>query len=106
MISQYQVCFLLLSWCCLVSGEGFKSEENDMTELGSDPRLFFVNLTSSLIQVNSTILALALLALTIAGATGIALYYLYLESASAGTGYGYSYQQYGQDSYEQEYQAR
>merc|ERR1712025_742387 len=73
------------------------------SEVEADPRLFFVNFTSSLVQVNSTILAYALLALAIAGAAAVALYYLYLESASAGSGYG-QYSQYGQNSYG--YQAR
>ena len=68
-----------------------------MSEVEADPRLFFVNFTSSLLTVNSTILAYAVLALAIAGAAAVALYYLYLESASSG-GYG-QYSQYGQNSY-------
>lgn len=68
----------------------------------SDPRLFFANYTSSLVSVNSTLLAYGLLALAMGGAAAVALYYLYLESATAsassygayssdqeGPGYGY-----------------
>jgi len=66
-----------------------------------DPRLFFANFTSSLVTVNSTLLAYALVGLAVAGAAGLALYYLYLQSASSGAGgygYGNSYNQYGYQS--------
>lgn len=76
----------------------YEDFDTELAEVEADPRLFFVNFTSSLVQVNSTILAYALLALAIAGAAAVALYYLYLESASAGSGYG-QYSQYGQNSY-------
>jgi len=73
------------------------------TESAGDPRLFFANFTSSLVTVNSTLLAYALVGLAVAGAAGLALYYLYLQSASSGAGgYGYgsqySYNQYGYQS--------
>lgn len=62
-------------------------------ESAVDPRIFFVNFTSSLVQVNATILAYGLLFLGILAAAAIALYYLYLESqSSGGYGYGYGYQ--------------
>jgi len=75
----------------------------ELSESESDPRLFFANFTSSLITVNSTLLAYALVGLAVAGAAGLALYYLYLQSASSGAGgYGYgnqySYNQYGYQS--------
>jgi len=76
----------------------YEDFDTELAEVEADPRLFFVNFTSSLVQVNSTILAYALLALAIAGAAAVALYYLYLESASAGSGYG-QYSQYSQNSY-------
>jgi len=63
----------------------------------ADPRLFFVNFTSSLVQVNATILAYGLIFLAIVGAAAVALYYLYLESQSSSSGYGSygsSYQNY------------
>ena len=67
----------------------------DLTEEldgAADPRIFFVNFTSSLVQVNATILAYGLLFLAILGAAAVALYYLYLESQnSSGYGYGYGY---------------
>ena len=66
----------------------------DLTEDfdAADPRIFFVNFTSSLVQVNATILAYGLLFLAILGAAAVALYYLYLESQnSSGYGYGYGY---------------
>jgi len=72
-------------------------------ESNGDPRLLFANFTSSLIAVNSTLLAYALVGLAIAGAAGLALYYLYLQSASSGGGYGqysnYGYQ-YGYDKFQ------
>jgi len=58
----------------------------------SEPRLLFANYTSSLLSVNSTILAYALLALAMGGAAAVALYYLYLESASSSSSsYGQAY---------------
>ena len=74
--------------------------DSELASVEADPRLFFTNFTSSLIQVNSTILAYALVGLAIAGAAALALYYLYIESANASSGYGqgyssnYGYQQY------------
>ncbi len=64
---------------------------DDLAEFDSDtadPRLFFVNFTSSLVQVNATILAYGLLFLAIVGAAAVALYYLYLESQSSSGSYG------------------
>ena len=87
---------ILAGLVCLVASaaaQNLQLEEMD----GSDPRLFFANYTSSLIAVNSTILAYALLAVAIAGAAAVALYYLYLESASSKS-YGSYGQSYGQDS--------
>merc|ERR1711913_211521 len=52
-----------------------------------DPRLFFVNFTSSLVAVNTTLLAYV-------GAAAVALYYLYLESQSSS-----SYGSYGSNAY-------
>ena len=63
-----------------------------MEEEESEPRLLFANYTSSLLSVNSTILAYALLALAMGGAAAVALYYLYLESASSSSSsYGQAY---------------
>ena len=77
--------------------------DSDLAELEADPRLFFVNFTSSLIQVNTTILAYGLIALAIAAGVAIALYYLYVEStsnSSSGYGYGQGYSQnYGYQQY-------
>lgn len=69
------------------------SEFEDLSDAGADARLFFVNFTSSLVQVNATLLAYALVAAAIIGAVAIALYYLFLESQN-NTGYGYG-QSYG-----------
>jgi len=91
--------YLVFSLLCMAYGaSAYEDFDTELAEVEADPRLFFVNFTSSLVQVNSTILAYALLALAIAGAAAVALYYLYLESASAGSGYG-QYSQYGQNSY-------
>ena len=74
-------------------------EHFELVEDSSDlePRLFFANYTSSLLSVNSTILAYALLALAMGGAAAVALYYLYLESASASSS---SYGSYGHETYD------
>lgn len=77
--------------------------DTELSELEADPRLFFVNFTSSLIQVNTTILAYGLIALAIAAGVAIALYYLYVESTSnSSSGYGYG-QGYGQNYGYQQY---
>jgi hypothetical protein len=73
--------------------------DTELADIEGDARLFFVNFTSSLIQVNATILAYGLLALAVAGAGAVALYYLYLESQNAGTGYG----SYGSNQYNYNY---
>jgi hypothetical protein len=59
---------------------------------GPDPRFFFANFTSSLIAVNTTLLAYGLIALGILVAAAVAVYYIWVESTSrsgtAGGGYG------------------
>ena len=65
-----------------------KADDFDLAEAEADPRLFFVNFTSSLVQVNTTILAYGLIFLAIVGAAAVALYYLYLESQNSSSGYG------------------
>ena len=61
----------------------------ELDEFSGDARLFFVNFTSSLIQVNATLLAYGLIFLAIVGAAAVALYYLFLESQNSGSsGYG------------------
>ena len=88
---------------CLAGAASAASSDPDYYDLAEmeaeagDARLFFANFTSSLVQVNSTLLAYALVGLAIAGAAGLALYYLYLQSASSG-GYG-QYSQYGYNQY-------
>ena len=76
----------------------------ELDDYAGDARLFFVNFTSSLIQVNATLLAYGLIFLAIVGAAAVALYYLFLESQSSGgsgygsygsaSGYGQAYGQY------------
>jgi len=68
-------------------------DDTDLSDVQADPRLFFVNFTSSLVQVNSTLLAYGLVGLAIAAAAAVALYYLYIESANSSSGYGQSYGQ-------------
>ena len=80
---------LLLALAAYVRADDF-----DLQEAEADPRLFFVNFTSSLVQVNATILAYGLIFLAIVGAAAVALYYLYLESQSSSSGYGNSYGNY------------
>jgi len=73
---------------------GASATELDET-FDNDPRIFFVNFTSSLVQVNATILAWGLLAIGVLAAAAIALYYLYIESQGSSGGYGYGYQNQG-----------
>ena len=104
-ISDKMLSHSLLALTLLALGVSADLTDFDLSESESagDPRLFFANFTSSLITVNSTLLAYALVGLAVAGAAGLALYYLYLQSASSGAGgysYGnqYSYNQYGYQS--------
>jgi len=71
----------------------------ELDDYAGDARLFFVNFTSSLIQVNATLLAYGLIFLAIVGAAAVALYYLFLESQSSSSGYG----SYGNSGYGQAY---
>jgi len=57
----------------------------------NEARTFFVNFTSSLIQVNATLLAAALVIAAIIGAAAVAIYYLWLESQNQSSGYGSGY---------------
>lgn len=80
----------------------------ELDDYAGDARLFFVNFTSSLIQVNATLLAYGLIFLAIVGAAAVALYYLFLESQSSGgsgygsygstSGYGQAYGQYARSN--------
>jgi len=74
------------------------ADDFDLTETEADARLFFVNFTSSLVQVNTTILAYGLIFLAVVGAAAVALYYLYLESQNSSSGYG-SYGNYNSYNY-------
>jgi len=74
------------------------ADDFDLSEAEADPRLFFVNFTSSLVTVNTTLLAYGLIFLAILGAAAVALYYLYLESQSSS-----SYGSYGSNAYSQSY---
>ena len=76
--------FTLLALAAVARADDLSLYEED----AADPRLFFVNFTSSLVQVNATILAYGLIFLAIVGAAAVALYYLYLESQSSSSGYG------------------
>lgn len=78
---------LLASGLAAVSAQDFDSD----LSLASEARTFFVNFTSSLVQVNATLLAAALVIAAIIGAAAVAIYYLWLESQnqSSSSGYGY-----------------
>jgi hypothetical protein len=98
------ICYLAVAVVGLALPSVRASPAADLSELdeelapAGDPRLFFVNFTQSLVQVNSTILAWALVALAILGAGAVALYWLWLESQNQSSGYGQS-SSYGQQSY-------
>jgi len=89
-----KVFLTLLAMVAYVSADDF-----DLAEAEADPRLFFVNFTSSLVTVNTTLLAYGLIFLAVLGAAAVALYYLYLESQSSSS-YG---QSYGSNAYSQSY---
>lgn len=74
--------------------------DSELSEIEADPRLFFVNFTSSLVQVNATILATALLFVAVLGAAAVALYYLYIESQNSSSS---AYGSYGQQNYNYNY---
>jgi len=76
--------FTLLALAAVARADDLSLYEED----AADPRLFFVNFTSSLVQVNATILAYGLIFLAIVGAAAVALYYLYLESQNSSSDYG------------------
>lgn len=85
-------CALLFTLAAARADEELDAE---LQEFGGEARLFFVNFTSSLIQVNATILAYGLIFLAIVGAAAVALYYLFLESQKGGDE---TYGSYGQSS--------
>lgn len=80
--------FILASGLAAASAQDFS---DDLSLAGSEARTFFVNFTSSLVQVNATLLAAALVIAAIIGAAAVAIYYLWLESQnqSSSSGYGY-----------------
>ena len=62
-------------------------DENDVgdleqRDLAADPRFFFANFTSSLITVNTTLLAYGLIALGLLVAAALAIYYSGVEATS------------------------
>jgi len=87
--------FTLLALAAVARADDLSLYDED----AADPRLFFVNFTSSLVQVNATILAYGLIFLAIVGAGAVALYYLYLESQNSGSSYGSSYGSYNNYNY-------
>jgi len=83
----------LLAMVAYASADDFK-----LGKAEADPRLFFVNYTSSLVTMNTTLLAYGLIFLAIVGAGAVALYYLYLESQSSSS-YGSQYSNAYSSSY-------
>jgi hypothetical protein len=73
---------------------------DDLALAGSEAR-FFANFTSSLVQVNATLLAAALVIAAIIGAAALAVYWFWLESQnqSSSSGYGYGSNSYGYSQY-------
>jgi len=88
---------LLFTLAAAVSAQDVNSFDTEL-DSAADPRLFIANFTSSLIQVNSTLLAYALIGVAIIGAVLVAVSFLFLETANAGESYGSSYGQYSQYS--------
>ena len=91
--------------CALVLAMGLASAsaqdfDSDLSLAGSEGR-FFANFTSSLVQVNATLLAAALVIAAIIGAAALAVYWFWLESQnqSSSSGYGYGSNSYGYSQY-------
>jgi len=80
---------------CFSLTNAYHTELDDLT---SDPRLFFVNYTSSLLAINTTILLYAVGAAATVGAIVLAVYLLATAPAPASS--------YGSYAYSQGYQAR
>jgi hypothetical protein len=85
----------------LLLAAGAMAEDLDTyLDAEADPRLFIANFTSSLIQVNATILAYALIAVAVVGAVLVGLSFLFVETANTSdSSYGsygnqYAYGQY------------
>jgi len=96
-MKAYQSALVLLFTLAAASAQSVDSFDTELDST-SDPRLFIANFTSSLIQVNSTLLAYALIGVAIIGAVLVAVSFLFLETASASeSAYG-SYGQYSQYS--------
>jgi hypothetical protein len=92
--------------CALVLAMGLASAsaqdfDSDLSLASNEARSFFVNFTSSLVQVNATLLAAALVIAAIIGAAAVAIYWLWLESQnqSSSSGYGYGSNSYGYSQY-------
>ena len=76
----------------LLLAAGAMAEDLDTyLDAEADPRLFIANFTSSLIQVNATILAYALIAVAVVGAVLVGLSFLFVETANTDSSYGNSY---------------
>merc|ERR1719204_923014 len=89
---------LLFTLAAAVSAQDVNSFDTEL-DSAADPRLFIANFTSNLIQVNSTLLAYALIGVAIIGAVLVAISFLFLETANAGESGSYgSYGQYSQYS--------
>jgi len=90
------LCVLLFTLAGAMATEDFDT----YLEPEADPRLFIANFTSSLIQVNATILAYALIAVAVVGAVLVGLSFLFVETAgtseSAYGSYGSNQYAYGQ----------
>jgi len=87
-------CVLLCTLAAAVSADSFDTELDST----SDPRLFIANFTSSLIQVNATILAYGLIAVALVGAVLVALSFALTSGSVADETYGSNYGQYSQYS--------
>ena len=88
-MKAFQIACALLCTLAVASAQDYDAA----LDATSDPRLFVANFTSSLIQVNATILAYGLIAIAIVGAALVAISFLFLESANTSESYG-SYNQY------------
>ena len=93
-MKAFQVACALLFTLAAAHGQSLDTDLDDL----SDPRLFVANFTSSLIQVNATILAYGLIAVAIVGAAIVAISFLLMDAANASESYG-SYGQYSNYQY-------
>merc|ERR1711953_1640873 len=87
--------------CLLSAGPAVVKAEEDLSEV-SDPRLFFTNVTSSLLPVNLTLAAYGAAVILGGSVLGLVLYFLATQTKTRYNGGGY-YNNYNQHGHGHQY---